>query len=317
MKAIRLLALLLAALSLDAAAQAWPNKAMRLVVPYPPGGASDLHARQLVAKFDLPFPVVVENRAGAGGNVAFEHVAKSAPDGYTFLWGAGSMTVSPSLYNKLPFDVINDFAPVSLVVEIQNMLMVPAASPWKDVKELVAAAKAQPGKLNYASSGSGATPHLSMELLKSMAGVDIAHIPYKGDTPALTDLLAGRVDMYFATVAGGIQHYKSGKLRVLGVSAKKRAAVLPEVPTLDEAGVPGYEIVSWFGIMAPANTPREIVNGMHAQIVKAVAQPDLREKYIGMGSDPTTNSPQEFHALIKESVAKFQRIVKSAGIKPE
>ena len=317
MKAIRLVAVLLAALSLDATAQAWPNKAMRLVVPYPPGGASDLHARQLVAKFDLPFPVVVENRAGAGGNVAFEHVAKSASDGYTFLWGAGSMTVSPSLYNKLPFDVINDFAPVSLVVEIQNMLMVPAASPWKDVRELVAAAKAQPGKLNYASSGSGATPHLSMELLKSMAGVDIAHIPYKGDTPALTDLLAGRVDMYFATVAGGIQHYKSGKLRVLGVSAKKRAAVLPEVPTLDEAGVPGYEIVSWFGIMAPANTPREIVNGMHAQIVKAVAQPDLREKDVGMGSDPTTNSPQEFHALIKESVAKFQRIVKSAGIKPE
>ena len=317
MKAIRLVAVLLAALSLDATAQAWPNKAMRLVVPYPPGGASDLHARQLVAKFDLPFPVVVENRAGAGGTVAFEHVAKSASDGYTVLWGAGSMTVSPSLYNKLPFDVINDFAPVSLVVEIQNMLMVPAASPWKDVRELVAAAKAQPGKLNYASSGSGATPHLSMELLKSMAGVDIAHIPYKGDTPALTDLLAGRVDMYFATVAGGIQHYKSGKLRVLGVSAKKRAAVLPEVPTLDEAGVPGYEIVSWFGIMAPANTPREIVNGMHAQIVKAVAQPDLREKYVGMGSDPTTNSPQEFHALIKESVAKFQRIVKSAGIKPE
>ena len=317
MKAIRLVAVLLAALSLDATAQAWPNKAMRLVVPYPPGGASDLHARQLVAKFDLPFPVVVENRAGAGGNVAFEHVAKSASDGYTFLWGAGSMTVSPSLYNKLPFDVINDFAPVSLVVEIQNMLMVPAAAPWKDVKELIAAAKAQPGKLNYASSGSRATPHLSMELLKSMAGVDIAHIPYKGDTPALTDLLAGRVDIYFATVAGGIQHYKSGKLRVLGVSAKKRAAVLPEVPTLDEAGVPGYEIVSWFGIMAPANTPREIVNGMHAQIVKAVAQPDLREKYVGMGSDPTTNSPQEFHALIKESVAKFQRIVKSAGIKPE
>jgi len=311
------LAALLCILPGIAFAQAWPAKPMRLVVPYPPGGASDLHARQLVAKFDLPFPVVVENRAGAGGNVAFEHVAKSAPDGYTFLWGAGSMTVSPSLYNKLPFDVINDFAPVSLVVEIQNMLMVPAAAPWKDVKELIAAAKAQPGKLNYASSGSGATPHLSMELLKSMAGVDIAHIPYKGDTPALTDLLAGRVDMYFATVAGGIQHYKSGKLRVLGVSAKKRAAVLPEIPTLDEAGVPGYEIASWFGIMAPAGTPREIVNGMHAQVVKAVAQPDLREKYVGMGSDPTTNSPQEFHALIKESVAKFQRIVKSAGIKPE
>ena len=299
-------------------AQAWPNKPVRLIVPYPPGGASDLHARQLVVKFtDLPQPVVVENRAGAGGNIAFEYVAKAAPDGYTLLWGAGSMTVSPALYNKLPFDVVNDFAPISLVVEIQNMLMVPAAAPWKSVRELVAAAKATPGKLNYASSGSGATPHLSMELLKSMAGVDIAHIPYKGDTPALTDLLAGRVDMYFATVAGGIQHLRSGKLRALGVSAKKRAAALPDVPTLDEAGVPGYEIVSWFGIMAPAGTPREIVNAMNGHIAKALAQPDLREKYIAMGSEPTTNSPQEFHNLIRESVVKFQKIVQSAGIKPE
>ncbi len=318
MKRFAWLFLVSLAFATQAWAQAWPNKPVRLVVPYPPGGASDLHARQLVVKFtDLPQPVVVENRAGAGGNIAFEYVAKAAPDGYTLLWGAGSMTVSPALYNKLPFDVVNDFAPISLVVEIQNMLMVPAGAPWKSVRELVAAARATPGKLNYASSGSGATPHLSMELLKSMAGVDIAHIPYKGDTPALTDLLAGRVDMYFATVAGGIQHLRSGKLRALGVSAKKRAAALPDVPTLDEAGVPGYEIVSWFGIMAPAGTPREIVNAMNGHIAKAMAQPDLREKYIAMGSEPTTNSPQEFHNLIRESVAKFQKIVQSAGIKPE
>ena len=299
-------------------AQAWPSKPVRLIVPYPPGGASDLHARQLVAKFpDLAQPVVVENRAGAGGNIAFEYVAKAAPDGYTLLWGAGSMTVSPSLYNKLPFDVEKDFAPISLVVEIQNMLMVPAGAPWKSVRELVAAAKASPGKLNYASSGAGATPHLSMELLKSMAGVEIAHIPYKGDAPALTDLLAGRVDMYFATVAGGIQHLRSGKLRALGVSAKKRAAVLPDVPTLDEAGVPGYEIASWFGVMAPAGTPRDIVNAMNGHIAKALAQADLRERYVAMGSDPSTNSPQEFQALIRDSVAKFRQIVQSAGIKPE
>ncbi len=318
MKRFAWLFLVSLAFATQAWAQAWPNKPVRLVVPYPPGGASDLHARQLVVKFtDLPQPVGVENRAGAGGNIAFEYVAKAAPDGYTLLWGAGSMTVSPALYNKLPFDVVNDFAPISLVVEIQNMLMVPAGAPWKSVRELVAAARATPGKLNYASSGSGATPHLSMELLKSMAGVDIAHIPYKGDTPALTDLLAGRVDMYFATVAGGIQHLRSGKLRALGVSAKKRAAALPDVPTLDEAGVPGYEIVSWFGIMAPAGTPREIVNAMNGHIAKAMAQPDLREKYIAMGSEPTTNSPQEFHNLIRESVAKFQKIVQSAGIKPE
>ena len=156
-----------------------------------------------------------------------------------------------------------------------------------------------------------------MELFKSMTGTDIAHIPYKGDSPALVDLIAGRVDLYFATIAGGIQHIKSGKVRALGVSAKKRAAALPDVPTLDEAGVPGYEVVSWFGILAPAGTPRDIVNLMHGHIVKAVAQPDLREKYIGLGSEPTTNSPQEFQTLIRDSVAKFAQIAKSAGIKPE
>jgi tripartite-type tricarboxylate transporter receptor subunit TctC len=266
---------------------------------------------------DLPQPVIIENRVGAGGNVAFDYVAKAAPDGYTLLWGAGSMTVAPALTAKLPFDVVNDYAPISLVVVVQNVLMVPANSPSKSVTELIAAAKAQPGKLNYASAGPGGIPHLTMELLKSMTGTNIAHIPYKGDSPALTDLIAGRVDMYFATIAGGIQHIKSGKVRALGVSARKRAAALPDVPTLDEAGVPGYEVVSWFGILAPAGTPREIVNLMHGHIVKAVAQPDLREKYVGLGSEPTTNTPQEFQALIRESVAKFAQIAKGAGIKPE
>ncbi len=298
--------------------QSYPNRPVRLIVPYPPGGASDLHARHLAAKMtDLGQPLIIENRVGAGGNVAFDYVAKAAPDGYTLLWGAGSMTVAPALTAKLTFDVVNDYAPISLVVVVQNVLMVPAASSSRSVQDVIAAAKAQPGKLNYASAGPGGIPHLTMELFKSMTGTDIAHIPYKGDSPALTDLIAGRVDMYFATIAGGIQHIKSGKVRALGVSAKKRAAALPEVPTLDEAGVPGYEVVSWFGILAPAGTPREAVNLLHGSIVKAVAQPDLREKYIALGSEPTTNTPQEFHALIRESVAKFGRIAKGAGIKPE
>ena len=298
--------------------QGWPSRPIRLIVPYPPGGASDLHARHLTAKMTgLPQPVVIENRVGAAGNVAFDYVAKAAPDGYTLLWGAGSMTVAPALTAKLPFDVVNDYAPISLVVIVQNVLMVPAGSPSKSVPDVIAAARAQPGKLNYASAGPGGIPHLTMELFKSMTGTDIAHIPYKGDSPALVDLIAGRVDLYFATIAGGIQHIKSGKVRALGVSAKKRAAALPDVPTLDEAGVPGYEVVSWFGILAPAGTPRDIVNLMHGHIVKAVAQPDLREKYIGLGSEPTTNSPQEFQTLIRDSVAKFAQIAKSAGIKPE
>ncbi len=298
--------------------QSYPSRPVRLIVPYPPGGASDLHARHLAAKMtDLGQPLIIENRVGAGGNVAFDYVAKAAPDGYTLLWGAGSMTVAPALTAKLPFDVVNDYAPISLVVVVQNVLMVPTASPSKSVQDVIAAAKAQPGKLNYASAGPGGIPHLTMELFKSMTGTDIAHIPYKGDSPALIDLIAGRVDMYFATIAGGIQHIKSGKVRALGVSAKRRAAALPEVPTLDEAGVPGYEVVSWFGILAPAGTPREAVNLLHGSIVKAVAQPDLREKYIALGSEPTTNTPQEFQALIRDSVAKFGRIAKGAGIKPE
>jgi len=311
-----LLALLLSATT--AWGQAYPARPVRLIVPYPPGGASDLHARHLVAKItQLPQPVIVENKVGAGGNVAFDYVAKAAPDGYTLLWGAGSMTVAPAVTANLPFDVVKDYAPISLVVVVQNVLMVPAGAPWKSVPELIAAAKAQPGKLNYASSGAGAIPHLSMELMKSMAGVDITHIPYKGDAPALIDLIAGRTDMYFATIAGGIQHIRSGKVRALAVSAKKRAATLPEVPTLDEAGVPGYEVVSWFGVLAPAGTPRDIVNLMHSQIARAVAQPDLREKYVALGSEPTTNTPQEFQTLIRESVAKFGQIAKGAGIKPE
>jgi tripartite-type tricarboxylate transporter receptor subunit TctC len=312
--------LLLAALSIatQVGAQGWPAKPVRLIVPYPPGGASDLHARHLVAKFtDLPYPVVIENRTGAGGNVAFEYVAKAAPDGYTLLWGAGSMTVAPALTAALPFDVVKDFAPISLVVVVQNVLMVPAASPAHSARELIALAKAQPGRLNYASSGPGAIPHLSMELLKSMAGLDIVHVPYKGDAPALLDLVAGRVDMYFATIAGGVQQIRNGKVRALAVSARKRAATLPEVPTLDEAGVPGYEVVSWFGILAPAGTPREIVNKMNAQIVNALAQPDLREKYVALGSEPTTSTPEEFQALIRDSVAKFAQIARGAGIKPE
>jgi len=312
--------LLLALLSVatQVAAQDWPAKPVRLIVPYPPGGASDLHARHLVAKFtDFPRPVVIENRTGAGGNVAFEYVAKAAPDGYTLLWGAGSMTVAPALTAKLPFDVVKDFAPISLVVLVQNVLMVPANSPAHNARELIGLAKAQPGKLNYASSGAGAIPHLSMELLKSMARVDIVHVPYKGDAPAMLDLVAGRVDMYFATIAGGVQQIRNGKVKALAVSAKMRAATLPDVPTLDEAGVPGYEIVSWFGILAPAGTRRDIVDTLNAHIVKALAQPDLREKYVALGSEPTTNTPQEFQALIRDSVAKFAQIAKGAGIKPE
>ena len=300
-----------------ASAQTYPDRPVKLVVPFPAGGAADFHARLIAQKLSesTQQSFIVDNRSGAGGTIAADYVAKSAADGYTLLFGVGSLAVAPSIYEKLPYDIVNDFAPVSLVVITQNVLVVPGNSKYQDVRALLAAAKAQPGKLNYASSGVGATPHLSMALLVGLGGVDIVHVPYKGDTPALTDLLAGRVDMYFSTIAGSIEHIRAGRLRALGVSSRIRAAALPELPTLDEAGVPGYELVSWFGIMAPARTPVARVNLLSERIAKAVALPDVQEKFIAAGSEPTSNTPEAFHALIRESVDRFARIVSAAGIK--
>ena len=302
-----------------ASAQAWPSRPVRIVVAYPAGGATDIYARQLAAGMQeiLGQPVLVENRAGATGIIGFDHVAKSAPDGYTLGIGLGALTIMPSLHSKLPFDVLRDFAPISVMLYSQNVLIVNPSLPVKSVKELIALAKSQPGKLNYASSGLGATPHLSMELLKSMAGIDINHVPYKGDAPAVTDVIAGQVQMYCSTIGGSIQHVRSGRVRALAVTGKVRAAALPDIPTMEEAGLPGYEIVSWYGLIAPARTPPEIIDRLNAAVVKVVSNPEMREKIIASGSDPATNTPAQFQALIRDNIARFGEIARAAGVRPE
>ncbi len=298
------------------AAQAWPTKPIHMIVPYPPGGATDILGRIISLKLSpmLGQPVVVENKAGASGNIGFDYVAKAAPDGYTLLTGTANMTIGRAFSDKLPFNVLTDFAPISQIVSSQNYLVIRPGLPVTSVKELIAYAKANPGKLTYGSSGVG-TPLMCMELLKSLAKVDMVNIPYKGDTPAITDLLGGQIDMYCTAIPALIGFTKAGKLRGLAVTSLKRAASMPEVPTVEQAGVPGYELSSWYGILAPAGTPRPIVDELNADIVKIVAMPDVQEKMIEGGSDPQSSTPQEFEARIRSDVGKFTRVVKEAGIK--
>ena len=302
-----------------AAAQTYPAKPVRLLSGFPAGGANDYHARVLAQKLTELFgqTVIVENRGGAGGTIAADAIAKVAPDGYNLLMGFGSLAVAPSVYAKLPFDVLKDFTAVSLACRIQNVLVVPSALPAKNVQELIALARAHPGKMNYASSGTGATPHLSAEMFKALAKVDIAHIPYKGDTPAFVDLLAGQVDMMITVVQSTLVHIESGKLRPLAVTGLKRTASLPKVPTMQEAGLTGYELTSWFGVMGPANMPRDVLDRLNGAVVKAIAQKDVQEKFIAGGSEPESSTPEQFAQLIRDDVAKFARIVKAAGIVPQ
>ena len=302
-----------------AAAQTYPAKPVRLLSGFPAGGANDYHARVLAQKLTELFgqTVIVENRGGAGGTIAADAIAKAAPDGYNLLMGFGSLAVAPSVYAKLPFDVLKDFTAVSLACRIQNVLVVPSALPAKNVQELIALARAHPGKMNYASSGTGATPHLSAEMFKALAKVDIAHIPYKGDTPAFVDLLAGQVDMMITVVQSTLVHIESGKLRPLAVTGLKRTASLPKVPTMQEAGLTGYELTSWFGVMGPPGMPRDVVDRLNAAVVKAVAIRDLQEKFVAGGSEPESSTPEQFAQLIRDDVAKFARIVKAAGITPQ
>jgi len=302
-----------------AAAQTYPAKPVRLLSGFPAGGANDYHARVLAQKLTELFgqTVIVENRGGAGGTIAADAIAKAAPDGYNLLMGFGSLAVAPSVYAKLPFDVLKDFTAVSLACRIQNVLVVPSALPAKNVQELIALAKAHPGKMNYASSGTGATPHLSAEMFKALAKVDIAHIPYKGDTPAFVDLLAGQVDMMITVVQSTLVHIESGKLRPLAVTGLKRTASLPKVPTMQEAGLTGYELTSWFGVMGPANMPRDVLDRLNGAMVKAIAQKDVQDKFVAGGSEPESSTPEQFAQLIRDDVAKFARIVKAAGIVPQ
>lgn len=307
---------LLALTPLAAQAQAFPTKAITIVVPFSAGGTTDILARvlgQFISK-DLGQPVIIDNRAGAGGNIGTQLVARAAPDGYTILMGTvGTHAINQSLYPKLAFDPIKDFAPLTRVALVPNLLVANPAQPFKTVKELMAYAKANPGKVTFGSSGSGTSIHLSGELFKQMAGVDLQHVAYKGSAPAVNDLLGNHIAIMFDNMPSAISHVKAGKLRPLAVTTAQRSPALPDVPTVAEAGVPGYEATSWFGLLAPAKTPAPVVAKLNAAILKALADPDVKNKLLEQGAEPAGETPAQFAAFIASETVKWGKIVKQSG----
>jgi len=306
------------ALSITSAAfaQAWPTKPVKIVVPFPPGGTTDILARAI--GFDLTKawsqPIIVENRPGAGGNIGAEAVAKSPADGYTLLMGTvGTHGINPSVYKKMAYDAIKDFAPVTLVALVPNMLVVHPSVPVKSVGELIALAKKQPGKLTFASSGNGTSIHLSGALFETLAGVDLVHVPYKGSSPAIIDLLAGQVNMMFDNMPSALPYVKSGKLRALAVTSARRSPAMPELPTIAEAGVKGYEASSWFGMLAPAGTPKDVVAKANGAILKSLSTPDIKEKLSSQGAAPAGDTPEKFAAFIRAEIDKWAKVVKASG----
>jgi len=309
--------ILLAALPAAAAEDDYPNHTVRIVVPFAPGGSTDVVARILADKLqgELKQSFVVENRAGAGGNIGADVVAKSNPDGYTLLMGTtGVLAINNYLYKDMPFDPQRDFAHVSYTSLITNILVVNPNVPAKNVAELIALAKAKPGELTFASSGAGSSTHLSAELFKSMAGVDIVHVPYKGSSQAITDLMAGHVTMLVDNAPSSLPYVQQGKLRALAVTSLKRMPGLPDVPTLDEAGVKGYESLSWSGIVAPAATPKPVIAKLNAAIERVLAMPDVRKKFADLGVDPVGGPPEAFARHIRAESEKLGRVVKAANI---
>ena len=301
--------------------QAYPAKPVRMVVPYPAGGYYDLLARVIGQKLGEMWgqTLVVDNRAGANGIVGTELVAKSAPDGYTLeMGGIGPHGINPSLYGKLPYDAVRDFAPVIHVANAPNVLVVHPSVPAASVAQLIALAKARPGQLNYASNGSGSSPHLSAEMFASMAGIKIQHVPYKGSAPAVADILAGQVTLLFGTMGDVVPHIRAGKLRALAVTGARRIPALPDVPTMIEAGVPGYEAVAWFGVMAPAATPRPIVLKLNQDIARTMQMPDVLDKITAQGSaEIVGGSPEQFGAFVRAEIAKWAKIIKQSGAKAD
>ena len=299
-------------------AQAYPAKPIRLVIPFPPGGPLDLAGRAIGQKLQDAWgqPVVVENKPGAGGNIGADAVAKSAPDGYTLVMGALSThAVNPHLFAKMPYDALKDFAPVTLVAVTPNVLVVNPSVAAGSVKELIALARASPGKLAFASGSNGSAGHLAGELFKTLAGIDIVHVPYKGGAPAMQDLLGGQIQFMFDNLANSMAQMKAGKLKAFAVTTARRSALAPELPTMAEVGVTGFDISTWYGIMAPANTPPEIVRKLNAEIVKMLGSEDMREKLKVQGAEPAPMSPEEFGAFIRTEWTKYAKIVKDSGAK--
>jgi tripartite-type tricarboxylate transporter receptor subunit TctC len=311
---------LLAFLQTGHAQENYPSKPVRIVIPYPPGGASDVTARLLGQKLAEAWgqQVVPDNRPGANGIVALELVAKSAPDGYTLLMAnLGPNAINPAVYSKLPYDPVKDFSPVTLTTLVPQVLVASPSLEAKNIAELIALARANPGKINYGTGGNGSANHLAVELMASIAGVKLTAVPYKGDAPAMADAISGQVSMTLPTVLAATPHIKSGKLRPLAVTTKTRVPALPDVPTMQEAGVPGYESVSWGGIMAPAGTPPAIINKLHAEFARILKLPDIQERMEALGSTIVGAGPAEFSAFLQAEIRKWDAVAKKAGIRLE
>ena len=300
-------------------AQSYPSRVVRMVVAYPPGGSIDVVARLVNQRLTTAFgqQFIIDNRAGAAGNIGTDYVAKATSDGYTLLMGsAASISSAPAVYAKLPYDPVRDLAPIIQVANQPNVLTAHPSVPARTLKEFIALAKANPGKFNYGSSGIGASQHMTAELFAMLTGVKIEHIPYKGGTPAMTDLISGQIDFMFTPAPNAIAFVKSGKIRGIAVTSLKRSSALPELPTMDESGLKGFELLGWIGLLGPAGTPREIVDRLNAEINKMLAG-DIRPRLTDLGLDAVGGTPEQFAAFIRQDIAKYVKIVKVAGIAPQ
>ena len=306
-----------------AAAQApaeFPQRPLRMVVPYPPGGSTDIVGRIVAAKLGeaLGQQVIVENRAGAGGNVGTDVVAKAPADGHTLLMSSvTTLAIGASLYSKLPYDVVRDLEPVALVGSVPFVLLVNPALPAKSVRELIAMAKDKPGRINFGSAGTGTSAHFAGELFKSLAGIDIVHVPYKGNAPAIADLMGGQIQMMMDFLPSAMPHIKSGKVRALGITPVKRSPAMPEVPTIAESGVPAYDMLSYFGVMAPGKTPARLVARLNAEINRISSLPDVRESYARQGVDAAHDTPEQFRSYLQAEMVKWAKVVKDTGVRAD
>lgn len=312
------LALGSSAAQLDAAQSEYPTKPVHILVPFPPGGPADGLARIIGDKLSqsLGQPFVIDNKPGAGGNIGMEQGAKAPPDGYTLtLAAAGNLTIAPSLYSKLPYDPVKDYVPISVLANVPNILITAPTVPARTLRDLITLAKARPGTLNFASPGNGSGAHLAGELFKSMAGVDIVHVPFNGVSPAMSAILAGEVQIFFAQSSAALPYIRTGKVTALGVASARRIASAPELPTMAEAGLPDFDVTSWYALVAPAGTPATIVEKLNAEIVKAIASPDVRERFAALGVEPVGNTPSEFAAMQKSEAARWAKLAKEANLR--
>jgi len=297
----------------------YPSKPLKLILPFPPGGGTDILGRLLAERLaaNLGQPVVTENRGGAGGNVGAEAAARSAPDGYTIVLVAPSLAISPTLYSKLNYDPLKDFAPIALVASVPNVMITHPSVPAANLQEFIALAKSKPGGMNFGSGGSGTSNHLAGELLNLAAGIKLVHIPYKGVNLAMNGVLAGEVHLAFIGIPVPAPHIKAGRLRALAVLARERSPILPEVPTAEEAGLGNFDVTTWYGILAPAGTPRPIVARLNAEFVKIMHSPEMKERLATLATDPLTSTPEEFAAYLQQEIAKWGDVIRKAGLRAD